>query len=97
MSRQLPPDVTALVAPMPKDFTPSFEDYPRYVRWAATLGLPDGTAVAVELGFSKVSGKADLDKERENLRAGAWQTTELARLGRRDLLDYCIVGRHKRE
>jgi hypothetical protein len=81
---------------MPGDFQPSFEDRGHYVRWAASLDLPDETKVDVELGFSRAGGKADINKERENLRASAWQTTELARLGRRDLLAYCIVGRHKR-
>jgi hypothetical protein len=96
MSRTLQADVAALVQPMPKDFAPSFQDMGRYVRWDATLDLPDGTTVNVELGFSRAAGKVDENKERENLRASAWQTTELARLGRRDLLDYCVVGRHKR-
>lgn len=96
MSRALPADVAALVRPMPKDFNPSVEDRGRYVRWAATLDLPDETKVNVELGFSLAGGRADQNTERENLRASAWQTTELARLGRRDLLDYCIVRRHKR-
>ena len=97
MSRTLPPDVAALVQPIPDDFQPVFEDRGYYVRWAATLDLPDDTKINVELGFSsRAGGKVDLDKERENLRAGAWQATELARLGRRDLLAYCIVGRHVR-
>jgi len=96
MSRSLPPDVAALVQPMPDDFQPSFEDRGYYVRWSATFDLPDQTKLEVELGFSRANGKVDINKERENLRAGAWQTTELARLGRRDLLAYCIVGRHKR-
>lgn len=67
------------------------------MRWAATLDLPDAKTINVELGFSRAGGKADENKERENLRKSAWQTTELARLGRSDLLAYCIVGRHKRQ
>ena len=97
MSRSIPPDVAALIAPLPPDFRPSFEDRGRYVRWTDTLALPDQTSIHVELGFSRASGKADENKERENLRKSAWQTTELARLGRADLLAYCIIGRHKRQ
>ena len=96
MSRALPPDVAALVQPMPGDFHPTFEDRGYYVWWGASLDLPDTTKVDVELGFSRAGGKADINKERENLRASAWQATELARLGRRDLLAYCIVRRHVR-
>lgn len=95
MSRALPPDVAAQVRPMPADFSPGFEDRNSHVRWAATLDVA-GVSVPVELGFSRAGGRADEPKERANLRASAWQATELARLGRRDLLDYCVVGRHKR-
>ena len=95
MSRELPPEVAANVQPMPSDFAPDFEDRNSHVRWSAQLQCA-GITVDVELGFSRAGGKADDKKERENLRASAWQTSELARLGRRDLLDYCIVGRHKR-
>lgn len=97
MSRILPSDVAALIQPMPADFHPEFEDRGRYVRWSAALDLPDQTKANVELGYSRASGgRVDEAKEQENLRASAWQATELARLGRRDLLDYCMVGRHKR-
>lgn len=96
MSRTLPLALAALIRPMPKDFAPTFQDRGHYVRWAETLTVEGVGPVDVELGFSKAGGKADINKERETLRASAWQATELARLGRRDLLDYCIVGRHKR-
>ena len=97
MSRSvLPPDVAELVQPMPDDFAPAFEDRGRYVRWGATLTVEGGDPVAVELGYSRAGGKADEIAERENLRISAWQAMEFARLGRRDLLAHCIVGRHKR-
>jgi hypothetical protein len=93
MSRALPPDVVALVLPMPDGFAPTFEDHDRYVRWAATLTVEGVGPLDVELGFSKV---VDSPEQRVSLRASAWQAMELARLGRRDLLGYCMVGRHKR-
>lgn len=97
MSRSyLPSDVAELVHPMPADFNPPVEDMGRYARWAATLTVEGYGPVDVELGFSRAGGKSDEMKELENLRKGAWQVTELARLGRRDLLAHCIVGRHKR-
>lgn len=91
MSRPLPADVAALVQPMPGDFAPEFEDRNSHVRWAATLEC-SGASIKVELGYSRAG---DDKAERENLRASAWQATELARLGRRDLLGYCMVGRFK--
>lgn len=96
MSRSyLPTDVAELVQPVPAEFAPTFQDRGRYVRWAETL-MVAGQPVSVELGYSQASGKADEITEQENLRKSAWQVTELARLGRRDLLAHCIVGRHKR-
>ena len=96
MSRTLPADVAALIRPIPDDFTPTFEDHGYYVRWGAIVDVAGSGPLSVELGYSKASGKADDHKERANLRAGAWQVTELARLGRGDLLGYCTVGRSKR-
>lgn len=95
MSRSLPKDVADQIAAMPADFAPEFQDRNSHVRWAATLDCAGSGPIEVELGFSR-AGQLDEKKERENLRASAWQATELARLGRRDLLDYCRVGRHKR-
>ena len=95
MSRPLPPDVANLVRPMPPDFDPKLEDHGRYVRWGATLNIEGSGPVDVELGYSRAGGKAAEDREQRNLRAGAWQVTELARLGRFDLLNYCLVIRHK--
>lgn len=93
MSRSLPADIAAQIGPIPADFAPEFEDRNNHVRWSATLEVR-GAQVPVELGFSRVG---DDKKERENLRLSAWQATELARLGRADLLAYCTVGRHKRQ
>ena len=96
MSRALPADVAALIRPIADDFNPTFEDRGYYVRWDAIVEVDGSGPLSVELGYSKASGKADDLKERANLRADAWQVTELARLGRGDLLAYCTVGRHKR-
>lgn len=96
MSRPLPADVAAQVRPMPADFNPDFEDRNSHVRWSATLDVAGSGPLDVELGFSRAGGKADEKIERANLRTSAWQATELARLGRRDVLDYCRVNRHKK-
>lgn len=92
MSRSIPADVALLMRPMPADFAPKFEDHGNYVRWADTLEI-EGVRVDVELGYSR-AGAGDDAKAQESLRASAWQATELARLGRRDLLGYCMVRRH---
>ena len=93
--RQLPPVLATKIEPVPSDFAPTFEDRGKYVRWADTLTVPDHGPIEVELGYSKAGGKADESKEAANLRARVWQTMELARLGRVDLLGYCLVSRHK--
>lgn len=91
----IPRGISDQIRDMPADFAPTFVDHGRYVRWSTTL-RPDGSPpVPVELGFSKASGKADMAAETENLRAGAWQATELARLGRADLLAIAHPDRHK--
>jgi hypothetical protein len=95
MTRPLPPIIAALIKPVPGDFAPSFTDHGKFVRWADTLTVPDHGPIEVELGYSKAGGKADESKEAANLRARVWQTMELARLGRADLLGYCLVSRHK--
>ncbi len=97
MTRPLPATVAALVKPMPADFLVNFEDCGGYMRWSATLTVEGHGPVEVELGYSRAGGKADEAKERANLRARAWQTMELARLGQIDLLQYCLVARHKRD
>ena len=65
------------------------------MRWHDTLIVKDHGPVEVELGYSKAGGKADVPKEEATLRAGIWQAMELARLGRLDLLGYCLVSRHQ--
>ena len=101
MTRPLHPTIALLIRPVPGDFVPKFDDQQDthrsgYVRWSATLTVAGHGPVQVELGFSKARGKADITKETANLRAGAWQAMELARLGRADLLSHCRVDRHKR-
>ena len=82
---------------MPDDFTLALEDRGKYVRWAQTISVEGHGGVEVELGYSRARGKDNEATERARLRDRAWQTMELARLGRLDLLDYCMVDRHKRE
>ena len=94
--RPLPAEVAALVRPMPTDFAVGFDDHRHYVRWSSSVMVQGHGPVQVELGYSKASGKADPAKEETNLRARVWQTMELARLGRIDLLQYCLTDRHKR-
>lgn len=96
MSRPLTADIAALVRPMPDDFTLALEDHGRYVRWESTLTVEGHGPVEVELGYSRAAGDRNEPIERAILRERAWQAMELARLGRTDLLDYCMVDRHKR-
>ena len=95
MTRVLPAVVAALVKPVPGDFSPTFTDGKGFVRWADTLIVANHGPAEVELGFSKAGGRADESAEMATLRAGVWQAMELARLGRLDLLGYCLVSRHK--
>jgi|ERR1700677_2124063 len=100
MTRPLHPTMAALIRPVPGDFSPTFTEgsrkgQPGFVRWSDTLIVEGHGPVEVELGYSKASGKADESVEQANLRAGAWQAMELARLGRADLLSHCRVDRHK--
>jgi hypothetical protein len=95
MTRTVHPTLAALIRPVPGDFAIVITDLGRAVRWSGTLTVAGHGPVEVELGYSKASGKADESKEQANLRAGAWQAMELARLGRLDLLGYCLVSRHK--
>lgn len=97
MTRTLHPTVAALIRPVPGDFAPTFIDHGRYVRWSTFLEVTGHAPIEVELGYSKADGRADEAKERANLRARVWQTMELARLGRLDLIDYCQTNRHKRD
>lgn len=96
MSRHLPLDIARLVQPIPSSFAPTFEqpDH-RYLRWSATLDVKGHGQAAVELGFHRRKG--DQPTAAEHLRASAWQATELARLGRIDLLKHCLKTRHKRD
>jgi hypothetical protein len=96
MGRALPADVARQMTPMPPDFLINFEDHGHYVRWSATLTIEGQGPIEIELGYSRAGGKADEKAERMNLRESAWEVMELARLGRADLLQHCLVDRHKR-
>lgn len=96
MTRPLPPFIAAQVKPVPGDFAPNFVDHGNYVRWSDTLTVAGYGPAEVELGYSRAGGKANESKEAANLRARAWQTMELARLGQFDLLKYALATRHKR-
>jgi hypothetical protein len=94
MSRYLPSDVANLLRPIPADFSPKFDDHGHYLRWSATLDVADHGPIDVEIGFHhpRAGNKADGPN---HLRSTAWQATELARLGRLDLLAHCRVDRHR--
>ena len=94
MSRVLPADVAAQVRPVPSDFNPTFEDRGTHLQWSATLDVHGGVLIDVELGISKQ--REDIAASTASLRDSAWQATELARIGRGDLLKHASVGRHKR-
>lgn len=91
--RTLHPALASLIRPIPPDFQITTTEHARKVSWTETLTVEGHGPVTVELGYSKSGDEA---KERATLRARAWQTMELARLGRVDLLEYCHVDRHKR-
>ena len=92
--RTVPPAVAKLIRPMPVGFNPAVQDRGRYFWWGERFDV-SGTMVEVELGFSKAGGKADVPAEMARLKRGAWQLTELARLGRKDLMLYAEIGRHR--
>lgn len=95
MIRKLPSDITVQVLPMPRDFAPTFEDHGRYLRWAATVEIEGHGSVALELGYhNHPTRKHSATAGPNHLRAAAWQATELARLGRMDLLGHALVRRH---
>lgn len=95
MSRIIPADVAARMQPVPADFIPVFVDCGHYIHWAGRLEVGAAGPMDVELGFSK-QGKASLQTKRDHLRKSVWTAMELARLGRRDLLNYCSVTRHRK-
>ena len=97
MPRALQPHVAAFIQPMPSDFAIDFHDHGTYVRWHDTFTVIGHGPVEVELGYSRAGDRANEDQERANLRAGAWQAMELARLGRIDLLSHCLTDRHRRD
>jgi hypothetical protein len=94
MSRHLPAHVANLLRPVPAEFSPKFVDHGHYLHWSATLDVANHGPVDVEIGFHHrgSSNKADGPT---HLRQTAWQATELARLGRLDLLAHCRVDRHR--
>jgi hypothetical protein len=92
--RPLPLGVAQRVRPIPASFVPAFESPDsRYLCWSATLEVKGHGPVEVELGYHNRKGK-EADGP-NHLRASAWQATELARLGRLDLLGYCLASHHK--
>ncbi len=79
---------------MPRDFNPDIQDSGNHYWWGEKLEVA-GETMTVELGFSKAGGKANIPAEMRHLREGAWQLKELARIGRRDLMQYADIGRHR--
>lgn len=85
--RDLPADL--IIDPTPHTFDPPITDDGAVLRWS---GLIAGERYAIGLRPARTA--AALDKARDDLRYGAWQLHELARLGRKDLMVYAHQDRH---
>lgn len=92
--RDLPADLH--IEPAPHKFTAHIVATPdgRALKWNAQVSTPNGP-MRVEYGLRLRDGEASTIAEAiRSITETAWQTTELARLGRTDLLHYVTVGRH---
>ncbi len=82
--------------PMPEDFTAHIVVTPdgRTLKWSAQVSTPKGP-LRVEYGLRiGDGGPKTITDAIASITATAWQTTELARLGRDDLLAYVRTDRH---
>lgn len=86
--RSVPSDL--ILDPVPHDFDPTITDDGKVLRWAGTIG---GRRYVI--GLRPRRSPADLQRARDDLRTGVWQLNEFERLGRRDLMAYAHVDRHK--
>lgn len=93
MSGPIPDATRAKMAAMPPEWKPAIHEDQDRIWWQANVTSHIGTSVQqipVEYGFSKRTGKG-----RSVLRATAWEISELARLGRLDLIQYARKDRHQ--
>lgn len=92
MSGPIPDAVRAKMAPMPPEFRPVILQDDNRIWWKGRVTSHIGSnvqQVQVEYGFSKRSGQ-----DASDLKRIAWEISELARLGRPDLINYARVDRH---
>lgn len=92
--RALPADI--VLDPIPEKFTAHIIVTPdgRTLKWSAQVSTPTGP-LRVEYGLRLKDGEqATIAAAIASVRATAWQTTELARLGRTELLNYVRTDRH---
>ena len=89
-------DIAAQIQPMPDDFTVPMQMSKNgmALAWYATLDTPAGP-IDVEYGVNLVSGSREtMDGAIRTILQTAWQSLELARLGRVELLHYIRKDRH---
>lgn len=92
--RDLPADVR--LAPMPVGFTAHIvvTSDGRALKWNAQVSTPKGP-MRVEYGLRIPNQEVEtLQRAIASITQTAWQTTELARLGRTELLAYVKTDRH---
>ena len=93
MSGPIPASVRAKMLPAPQNWNPPIHEDDDRIWWRGIVTTSIGQRVSqlpVEYGFSKRNGP-----DRSVVKAVAWEITELARLGRLDLIGYARVDRHK--
>jgi hypothetical protein len=99
MRTDLPHDVTSKMSLIDPAFTAHITQTPdgKALKWSATLTLePTGARIQVEYGLRLPphTNAEAMTALLESIRQTAWQTMELARLGREDLLHYLRTDRH---
>lgn len=92
--RTLPASIA--INKVPDDFDPVIADTskptdPRAVlKWSGTI-----SGLKYELGLRPARSDSQIDQAKADLRYGAWQLQELARLGRADLMTFALATRHQ--
>lgn len=100
MRTDLPPDIRDLIRPIPADFTAAItqSEDGKTLNWIASVVIGEhGRSVRVEYGLRLPPASVDRDVMAsliDSVRQTAWQTTELARLNRIDLITYLLADRH---
>lgn len=69
------------IRPMPEDFAPTFVDCGETVEWRDRATDPKGKAISLGLAFVKTGDAAADERLWKALRASAWHSLELVRLG----------------